>query len=77
MKKRAATKIDYIVQFKQVSAKISDLLRITGPLSLQEIQLRTRESYFTVSTAIGLLYQDKIIEISSTDKRILVSLVAR
>ena len=71
-------KIDYIVQFKQVSTKISDLLRTTGPLSLQEIQIRTRESYFSVSTAIGLLYQDKIIDISSTEQqRILVSLVTR
>lgn len=77
MAARKATKADYILQFNQVSAKISDLLKTSGPLTLQEIQKITQESYFAISTSIGLLYQDKLITITPKEQSILITLNSR
>ncbi len=75
MNRRSATKVDY-VQLDQVSQKISNLLLTTGPLSVQEIQKQTNESYFAVSNAVELLYCDHKIELGETDNSMLVSLTS-
>jgi hypothetical protein len=72
---RASTKKhNYVTQFSKVSEKISNLLKISGPLNIVDIQKQTQESYFTVSISIGLLYQDKVIEIKHKEDSILISL---
>ena len=75
MDKRSATKVDY-GQLNQVSQKISNLLLTTGPLSVQEIQKQTNESYFAVSNAVELLYSDHKIELGHTGNSLLVSLTS-
>lgn len=73
MKKNKAT-IDFGIHFSKISSRIAGLLRTSGPLTLQEIQNITQESYFAISTSIGMMYQDKVIDIRSDGKVIVVYL---
>jgi|SaaInl7_150m_RNA_FD_contig_41_1567039_length_346_multi_4_in_0_out_0_1 hypothetical protein len=68
------TTTDFAFHYKQTSARITKLLVTSGPLSLQEIQNIIQESYFAVSTSVGMMYQDKVIDIHSEGKVIIVYL---
>jgi hypothetical protein len=74
MRQGTTAKVDHSIQFNKISAKISNLLRAAGPLSLQDIQKLTQDSYFTISTAVGLMYQNEDIIIQSTGRNVVISL---